>query len=61
MTNLRKDKKLLGIWLSKAEEESLFESIEMLKSEDKQKVKFAMNNISEIMDMAYTRGDIIKR
>ena len=59
--NLRKDKKLLGIWLSKAEEESLFESIEMLKSEDKQKVKFAMDNISETMDMAYTRGDIIKR
>ena len=61
MANARKNKITLTIWLTNAEEESLKESLEILNKESTSKENgYAMSNITEIIQEAYNRGDLIK-
>jgi hypothetical protein len=61
MVNPRKDKISYRLWLTKAEETSLLESIEILQREATSKENgYAMSNITEIIQNAQERGDLIK-
>lgn len=60
MSNPRKNKVIYNLWLSKAEEESLLESIKMLRGNEDNK-KFGKENIIDIIEFALDRGDFIKR
>lgn len=61
--NRRKDKTLFGLWLTKAEESSLFESLKLLQKEDSNSklYGYAMSNIVDIIQTAYENGDLNKR
>jgi hypothetical protein len=57
--NKHKDMQFYGIWLTKAEEISLKESLKNLNHELKR--QFAINNIVDIMETANERGDLNRR
>ncbi len=59
MVNRKKDMTLYSMWLTKAEEESLKASLELI--DDPLKHKFSIMNIVEIMDNVNKRGDLNKK
>lgn len=61
--NKRKDKIIYGLWLSKAEEVSLLESLKILQKEnsDSKLYGYAMGNIVDIIQTAFENGDLKKR
>ena len=59
--NPHKDMNLWKIWITKVEELSILESIKILQKESTSKLNgYAMSNITEIIQNAYERGDLIK-
>jgi len=59
--NKRKDKIIYRLWLTKAEEISLKESLKLLEKEcTSQELGYAISNITEIIQNTYERGDFNK-
>ena len=60
--NKRKGKTMLKLWLDETEYLSLKESIELITDEfsDSKQLGYGMSNISEIIQNAYERGDLVK-
>jgi len=60
MPNRRQGMILFGLWLTKAERESMKESLKDL-NRDQIMRDFAIQNIVEIIEKANERGDFIKK